>query len=213
MAERIPDTDEVLGSSPSTCTDPEKGLQSPPYPVWWLVQRRIDLGGDEDVPWNLRQAPPRRLFERRVRRDRRAARTAAEAADDADSDSRVVSFMVGIAQSGRAPGCGPGGRGFEARYSPQAVRMVVRLTYASRASVQFVRYTDTQCQVLLAKMRGYSQYNQATYSCEATARASVRRMRYADAQEVLQLEVLWQGGRCSACLRQSAESNASMRLL
>ena len=30
----------------------------------------------------------------------------------------VLSNMVGVAQSIRAPGCGPGGRGFESHYSP-----------------------------------------------------------------------------------------------
>ena len=30
----------------------------------------------------------------------------------------VLSNMVGVAQSIRAPGCGPGGRGFEPHYSP-----------------------------------------------------------------------------------------------
>ena len=33
-----------------------------------------------------------------------------------------ASGMVGIAQLVRAPGCGPGGHGFNSHYSPQQVR-------------------------------------------------------------------------------------------
>ncbi len=35
--------------------------------------------------------------------------------------------MVGVAQVVRAPGCGPGGRGFKSHLSPTIIRGVARL--------------------------------------------------------------------------------------
>ncbi len=35
--------------------------------------------------------------------------------------------MVGVAQLGRAPGCGPGGRGFKSRRSPQDGTMILKI--------------------------------------------------------------------------------------
>ena len=37
--------------------------------------------------------------------------------------------MVGVAQSIRAPGCGPGGRGFDSHRSPHKKRTVKKLVF------------------------------------------------------------------------------------
>ena len=83
--------------------------------------------------WRIPAAPHTSFrSRRRARKARRHRRnTAYRAADRAGSmevpppDHRWRRFMVAVAQLARAPGCGPGGRGFETPRSPQKAEHAV----------------------------------------------------------------------------------------